>query len=184
MSIKSFSRFAQTLSMASLISPGSRVLPYDTNADMGSPGAPGIALQITNKGTDWESKTAKTEADWKQILEAIREVETGGKPNRGVGVTGDNGKALGPFQIHKIYWQDAVDYDKSIGGNYEDCLNDYDYSVRIIRAYMKRYSKGKELTYEQIARYHNGGPAIYKKKGTPAWDNTTKYWNKVKEKLK
>ena len=185
MSLKSFSKVVQVASVASLIGTGARALPYDTGTDMGSPGAPGIALQKPNKGgTDWSTKVARSESDWVQILGAIREVETGGKPNRGVGTKGDNGKALGPFQIHKIYWQDAVDYDKSIGGKYEDCLNDYDYSVKVVRAYMKRYSRGKDLTYEQIARYHNGGPNIYKKKGTKPWDNTTEYWEKVKKSLK
>jgi hypothetical protein len=49
-------------------------------------------------------------------LEAIRQVESHGNPN----LVGDNGKAIGSFQIWRTYWQDAVEHDKTIGGKYED----------------------------------------------------------------
>ena len=44
--------------------------------------------------------------DVNRILTAIAAVETGGErqPDRAVG---DNGKALGRFQIWEVYWKDA-----------------------------------------------------------------------------
>ena len=44
---------------------------------------------------------------WKASLQAIRTVETGGMPNGGIGALGDGGKAYGPYQIWKPYWQDS-----------------------------------------------------------------------------
>ena len=104
-----------------------------------------------------------------RILDAIRQVETGGCKNPSEAV-GDGGKAIGPFQIHKAYWQDAVEHDPSIGGVYADCKNEA-YARRIVIAYLSRYCK--VWTDENVARIHNGGPSGHKRKGT------VKYWNKV-----
>jgi len=91
---------------------------------------------------------------------------------------GDGGRAIGPYQIWNVYWQDAVEFDESIGGTYEDCVKK-EYSERIIRAYWQRYATQKRLgrkpTDEDRARIHNGGPNGYKK------ESTEKYWKKVKE---
>ncbi len=80
---------------------------------------------------------------------------------------GDNGLAIGPFQIHYKYWVDAVAYDKTIGGTYQDC-NGYDYSVKVVTAYLNRY--GRKLIqagdWEALARMHNGGPQGHKSKLT------------------
>lgn len=100
-------------------------------------------------------------------MEAIRQVETRGNPN----AVGDNGKAIGSYQIWRTYWQDAVEHDKSIGGSYEDCKKD-EYAKRIIVAYWDRYAP-KNATDEQLARIHNGGP----KGHTHA--ATLKYWKKI-----
>lgn len=105
-------------------------------------------------------------------MEAIRQVETRGDSN----AVGDNGKAIGSFQIWRTYWQDAVEHDKSIGGKYEDCKNDV-YAKRIILAYWDRYAP-KDATDEQLARIHNGGPKGHTRSGT------LKYWKKVKKELK
>jgi len=106
-----------------------------------------------------------------KLLEAIRQVESHGNPN----LVGDNGKAIGSFQIWRTYWHDAVEHDKTIGGKYEDCKND-EYAKRIILAYWDRYAP-KNATDEQLARIHNGGPQGWKN------SNTIKYWNKVKKEL-
>lgn len=86
-------------------------------------------------------------------------------------------KAIGPYQIWKIYWKDALEFDPTIGGKYEDCF-DRQYSERVVIAYMKRYATEKRLgrtpRYEDMARIHNGGPNGHKKSATD------KYWNKVK----
>jgi hypothetical protein len=89
---------------------------------------------------------APPDAFWR----ALHLVETGGR--RGA-ILGDNGKALGPLQIHRAYWQDA-----RVGGRYEDCA-DFDYSKRVAAAYLRRYApeawdKGDIFT---LARIHNGG---------------------------
>lgn len=106
-----------------------------------------------------------------KLLAAIRQVESHGNDK----AVGDGGKAIGPFQIWRVYWQDAVQFDKSIGGCYEDCY-DPAYAARIVRAYMARYApKGASL--EVMARIHNGGPKGHQKEATLA------YWAKVQKEL-
>ena len=101
------------------------------------------------------------------LLDAMYTVES----NRGKNLVGDGGKAIGPYQIWREYWQDAVEHDKSIGGKYEDCM-DKAYAEKIIRAYWKRYAP-KGATLEQLARIHNGGPRGHKRSAT------VKYWQKI-----
>lgn len=107
--------------------------------------------------------------DTDRILNAIRQVETGGCKNPSEAV-GDGGKAIGPFQIHQSYWADAVEHDPSIGGVYADCKNEA-YARRVVIAYLSRYCKS--WTDENVARIHNGGPSGGKRKAT------VKYWRKV-----
>lgn len=101
------------------------------------------------------------------LLDAMYTVESG----RGKNLVGDGGKAIGPYQIWREYWQDAVEHDPSIGGKYEDCMNKA-YAEKIIRAYWARYAP-KGATLEQLARIHNGGPRGHKRSAT------VKYWNKI-----
>jgi hypothetical protein len=114
--------------------------------------------------------------DPRPILDAIRAVETGGHrdPSNAVG---DNGKALGPYQIHRVYWQDAVERDPSLvaDGQTYDNVRDAAYAERVILAYWSRYAKA--WTHEQLARIHNGGPRGAKVKGT------LRYWTKVRARL-
>jgi hypothetical protein len=116
------------------------------------------------------ASAAEVPADF---LHAINMVEGSGK--RSNVKPGDNGKAIGPFQIHKAYWQDAVEHRK-IGGKYEDCQN-YEYSVKVVNAYMNRYAFYyiKSGNYEAMARIHNGGPKGYAK------SSTLEYWQKVEK---
>jgi hypothetical protein len=107
-----------------------------------------------------------------RLLDAIAKVESNHNPN----AVGDDGKAIGVFQIHRVYWQDAVQHDPSIGGCYEDC-RDPEYARRIVIAYMDRYAPAN-ASDETLARIHNGGPRGHKKAAT------TKYWNKVKKAMK
>ena len=108
------------------------------------------------------------------VLDAIKAVETGGcaDPNA---ATGDNGRAIGAFQIHKCYWQDAVEYDKTIGGCYADCRNEA-YARRIVVAYLSRYCR--VWTAETVSRIHNGGPKGASRAATLA------YWHKVENALR
>lgn len=111
--------------------------------------------------------------DLDRVLDAIRIVETGGEKDPANAV-GDNGRSIGPFQIQRAYWQDALEHDPSIGGTYADC-KDETYARRVIRAYLSRYVK--TWNDETVARVHNGGPSGAKKKGT------IKYWQKVRKHL-
>jgi len=111
-----------------------------------------------------------------ELLRKIMQVESGGNPN----VVGDNGKALGPYQIWESYFKDAVEYNPEIvagGKSYQD-VTDPEFAEQVIRSYMDRYATEKRLgrtpTAEDIARIHNGGPNGYKN------DKTKAYWEKVK----
>lgn len=118
---------------------------------------------------------ALSEKELTDVLAAIRVVESNNNPN----AVGDNGKAIGVYQIWKVYWQDATEFS-NIGGVYLDCYNT-DYADRVVRAYMDRYATAKRLgrtvTQEDIARIHNGGPNGHKKSAT------VKYWKKVQKVL-
>ncbi len=115
--------------------------------------------------------TQQAEGQSDRLLDAIEQVESGGRVN----VVGDNGKAIGPMQIHRVYWKDAVEHDPSIGGSYSDC-RDPQYARKVVRAYMARYAP-KGASDEVLARIHNGGPKGHRK------DATVKYWVKVRRRL-
>ncbi len=113
-----------------------------------------------------------------RVLDAIQQVESSGVANP---PDGDGGKAIGPFQIWKDYWTDAVAFDKTIGGTYQDCRKP-EYARKVVIAYITRYG-GKNVSDEVAARLHNGGPRFAKKTGK-ALQKLNKYWAKVKKHLK
>lgn len=112
--------------------------------------------------------------DSREILDALREVETGGHkdPRNAVG---DNGASIGPYQIGLPYWQDAVKNDSRLRAMGYQSVRDQQVAEDVIMAYMIRYAPNWQ--YETISRIHNGGPSGMKKKAT------IKYWNKVKKEL-
>ena len=115
----------------------------------------------------------------RDLLDAIRQVESNGND----GAVGDGGRAIGPYQIHEEYWRDAIEYDPSIGGRYEDCFK-REYAEQIVRAYINRYAP-RNATAEQITKIHNGGPGSLKAKpGTPYFENLRKYWRNVENVLR
>ena len=111
------------------------------------------------------------------VYDAIKEVESGGDYK----AIGDNGKAVGAYQIHEIYVKDA----NRISGKSYTLEDRYDEKksleiVKIVTTYYGNYYKkktGKEVTPEIIARIHNGGALGWNK------SSTISYWNKVKRKL-
>jgi hypothetical protein len=107
------------------------------------------------------------------LLKALSYVESSHRET----ATGDGGKAIGEYQIHKAYWKDATDFDKSIGGSYEDCQGDGAYSAKVVRAYMKRYLKSG-ASNEEIALTHNRDP-----NGKNEAGKNNPYWLKVKKAL-
>lgn len=108
-----------------------------------------------------------------KLIRAVHLVESGGRTGK---ILGDNNLALGPLQIHRGCWKDAVEYDKTIGGRYEDCAN-LEYSKKIFLAYQRRYNKYTGGNTEKMARLWNGGRGGIKSKATDG------YWNKVKKNL-
>lgn len=113
---------------------------------------------------------------WDTFLDAVQKVETGSEkdPNNAVG---DNGKALGAYQIWYDYWADAVEHRPELKARGYKAVKDPMYAREIVKAYMDRYAP-KNATWEDLARIHNGGPAGHKRKATKA------YWAKVQKHLK
>ena len=88
---------------------------------------------------------------------------------------GDNGRALGPLQIHRGVVQDV---NRITGSHYrhQDMTNRVA-ARAVCEAYLKHWGKG--CTTEQLARkWNGGGPAGDRKSATEA------YWAKVKKHLK
>jgi hypothetical protein len=96
------------------------------------------------------------------FFRALHIAETSGK--RGA-IVGDNGKALGPLQIHKSYHADS-----RVAGDYSR-VADLDYSKRVATAYLKRYAPTawKAGDVETLARIHNGGPRGHLKAATKSY---------------
>ena len=104
-----------------------------------------------------------------EILAAIRMTETSGMQDP---PDGDEGLAIGPYQIHEPYWIDA-----GVAGEYQDC-REAGYAERVIEAYMLRYvpRAWRECDAEVIARTHNGGPRGQDKAATLRYWRRVSYW--------
>ena len=119
-----------------------------------------------------------------RLWNAIQKVETGGEYDPEIAI-GDNGLSIGPLQIQKAYYNDAVQFDPSLqsgqysGYTYKNCMGpgSFEYSKKVGNAYMARYATTKRLghtpTDEDFARIHNGGPSGWKNSATLG------YWHKV-----
>ena len=87
---------------------------------------------------------------------------------------GDNGRALGPLQIHRAV---VLDVNRITGSNYRHSeMTNRVAALAVCEAYLKAYGKGAST--EQLARRWNGGPTGDRKPATEA------YWAKVKKHLK
>ena len=97
-----------------------------------------------------------------EILEAIRATESGGWEDGGRHATGDGGRAIGPFQIHRAHWQDT-----GLPGRYEDC-REPSYARREVVAYWERWCPEalERRDARTLARVHNGGPDGARKSAT------------------
>lgn len=120
----------------------------------------------------------------RQLLDAIRYVETGGEsgPSAAVGAAGE----LGPYQISEAYWADAEMGHLS----WREGAPIKSQSEIAIRRYMRRYCArfgaylpSDDIVHlsladcEDISRTHNGGPDGRNKK------STLPYWAKVEAAL-
>jgi len=86
----------------------------------------------------------------------------------------------GPLQISVKCWVDALEYDSTIGGEYED-VDNIEYALAIFRAYTNRYAIPRRIgdmnPNEAKSRIWNGGPKGHKKSATLG------YWKSVKSRL-
>ena len=116
----------------------------------------------------------KARNDLRPFLDALAKVES----NHDDSAVGDNGKAIGRYQIWQVYWSDAIEYVPAIKGQYND-VKSKDYAERIIVAYLIRYARAavKAKDWETLARIHNGGPKGATKRAT------LKYWKKIEKAL-
>lgn len=109
------------------------------------------------------------------FLDAIAEVESNHRDD----AVGDGGKAIGRFQIWRVYWQDAIAHCPTLkDARYED-VTERVYAERILVAYMLRYCPQavEAKDYEHMARVHNGGPRGHRKQATLG------YWSRVSRAL-
>lgn len=104
------------------------------------------------------------------LISALMIVESGNNDQ----AIGDQGRALGPLQIHKAV---VLDVNKFTGSNYrhQDMTNRVA-ARAVCQAYLEHYGKGKSL--EEQARIWNGGPTGDRKEATVA------YWSKVRKQIK
>jgi hypothetical protein len=96
------------------------------------------------------------------FFRALHVVETSGRTGP---ILGDNGKALGPLQIHRAYHADS-----RVAGDYSR-VADLAYSKRVATAYLKRYAPAAWAAgdVETLARVHNGGPRGHLKSATKSY---------------
>lgn len=96
--------------------------------------------------------------DIERLLDAIARIESHCDPN----AVGDGGRALGAYQIHRVYWEDGT---KLLGVDWPHRdATDPKKARRVVKAYLLHYGKGKSLL--DMARIHNGGPNGCRKKAT------------------
>lgn len=113
----------------------------------------------------------------KRLYDAIAIVES----NNNSRAIGDGGRAIGAFQLWKVYVDD-VNRIAGTSYTYEDRWDrqkSYEMAVIYVEYYSRRYERitGLRATREVKSRIHNGGPNGWKK---PA---TEKYWRKVQKVL-
>ena len=123
-----------------------------------------------------EQKAVKDERSLPLFLHLLRLKE--GSKDSGQVADGDNGQAIGNYQIHHDYWVDAVHANPSLKnfkdkrGNtrpavYTDC-RDFWYATNVVSSYLHHYCPAAVASndFETMARTHNGGPH---RKGTDGY---------------
>ncbi len=128
-------------------------------------------------------RITKPDISLDKLLDAIEQVESSGD----AGAVGDNGKAIGAYQIHEIYVDDVnriIKASKKAFRPREHYTYDdrwYKYRcrqmIRIYVIYYGQYADTDASWYEIYARIHNGGPNGWKK------ESTKEYWKKVQKYL-
>jgi len=139
----------------------------------------GISGVVVASG--WRCITSRnqqpTTQNWADtLLDAIAWVESRGDPR----AIGDGGKAVGMYQIWKVYVDDV---NRIYGTNYTyqdrfDPIKSREMTWLYISYYGRPERTGRPLNPETLARIHNGGPNGYKKQCTVT------YWKKVQKAMK
>jgi hypothetical protein len=129
----------------------------------------------SNQGRDWPTRNIATHSNstamnLNNLITALMIVESAGNDL----AIGDNGRALGPLQIHRGV---VLDVNRITGSNYRwESMTNRAQARAVCEAYLKHWGKG--CTTEQLARkWNGGGPSGEKKKATEA------YWLRVKKHL-
>lgn len=111
-----------------------------------------------------------------KLLHALKMAESGCKSN----AIGDNGKAVGILQLHKVYVDDAnriVGYNKYTYNDRYDIHKSEEITRTVLSHYgnIYEYKTSKVCTDEVLARIHN--------RGFSQWNDKfgESYWNKVKQ---
>ena len=87
---------------------------------------------------------------------------------------GDNGRALGPLQIHRAV---VLDVNRITGSHYRwESMTNRVQARAVCAAYLTHYGRG--ATTEQLARRWNGGPTGDRKTATVA------YWRRIQKVIK
>lgn len=104
------------------------------------------------------------------LISALMIVESSGNDQ----AIGDNGRAIGPLQIHRSV---VLDVNRITGSNYRHSEMTNRVAARAVcQAYLEHYGRGKSP--EEQARIWNGGPTGHKKAATVS------YWRRVQRNLK
>lgn len=115
------------------------------------------------------------------LLPFLAEIESGNDPN----AVGDNGRAIGIYQIHESYWKDSCEY-LDISWDYKDAQDPLRASI-IVMGYLSRYGRyyrlrtDTEPSLKVLARMHNGGPDGWRDDGSKKSQKTLEYWLKVEQ---
>jgi hypothetical protein len=105
--------------------------------------------------------SAGDEEPMEQLLDAIAYVES----HDNARALGDDGRAVGMYQIHRSYW---IDGTRILGVDWDYRLaQDPQKARQVVRAYLRHYGSGKTLL--EMARIHNGGPRGYERPSTLAY---------------
>ena len=157
--VYALSRQAEVVSAGGLNKPcaESHLPARGLRKTMGGCGAPGAEKACaTSPGCTKALRTMPTTenpASRPSLLHAIRLVESGDRLNP---PDGDGGRAIGPYQIWRVYWRDS-----GVPGDYQQC-RDRAYAERVILAYWrcwcpKALAAGDWRTLANV--HHLGGPA-------------------------
>jgi hypothetical protein len=104
------------------------------------------------------------------LISALIAVESGGRDS----AIGDQGRAIGPLQIHRAV---VTDVNRITGAHYRHSeMTNRTIARKVCQAYLEHYARG--ATDEQAARRWNGGPTGDRKTATLG------YWRKVEAQLK